>query len=226
MNITKTSSLRNLKDTQSIAYLNTDQKEVVYKTDPPMKGGYISDPYSLLQAIDEIEASSALRMGILDTLSYAMQQFEVLHIANAANGQKAWGEYANFYKSLIHKIKSGTKDYAILCHVTDVMNDSEMVIETKSSIKGSVGKQGIEGDFSIILATRKVSIKALAGISNPLLNITPDEEEDGFKYVFQTRIDKDSMGWPVRSPIGLWQRNEKYIDNDLNAVFERLHTYY
>ena len=50
--------------------------------------------------------------------------------------------------------------------------------------------------------------------------------EDGFKYVFQTRIDKDSLGEKMRSPIGLFNRNEKYIDNDLNKVFQRIHKYY
>ena len=58
------------------------------------------------------------------------------------------------------------------------------------------------------------------------MNITPEEEEDGFKFVFSTRITKDSVGEKMRLAMGLWSRKELYIDNDLNQVFNRLKQYY
>jgi len=113
-----------------------------------------------------------------------------------------------------------------MAHIKDVMNESEMILESKVPIKGSVGATGCEADFSIILGAKKVSTKALKGIENSMLTITEEEQEDGFKYVFQTRIDKDSIGEKIRSPVGLWNRSEKYIDNDLSKVFARVHEYY
>jgi hypothetical protein len=113
-----------------------------------------------------------------------------------------------------------------MCHTQDIMNEQELAIETKAFVKGSVGKLGVEADFSIILGSKKVPIKQLKSIENDLLHITPEEEEDGYKYCFVTRVDKDNIGWTMRSPIGLWDRSEKYIDNDLKQVFDRVHQYY
>jgi hypothetical protein len=220
----KTASLRNLPNQDKIAYLNTDLKELSYAS--KMQQLYINDPRDILFAIDEIEASSEINSGILDTLSFLMTQYETQYVNNSSNTQKAWGEYANFYKQFIHKIKSGTKDYIIMSHAQDIMNESEMVVETKAFVKGSIGKLGVEADFSIVLGTRKVPVKLLKGMENDLLHITEEEIEDGYKYCFQTRVDKDTMGWTMRAPIGLWNRNEKFIDNDISQVLTKVKQYY
>lgn len=72
----------------------------------------------------------------------------------------------------------------------------------------------------------QVPITRLKGIENDLLTITPEEEEDGVKYVFQTRITKETAGSKMRSAMGLWGRNELFIDNDLDLVFKRLNKFY
>lgn len=69
-------------------------------------------------------------------------------------------------------------------------------------------------------------IKKLEGFENDLLHITDEEREDGFKYVFVTRVTKESVGEKMRSAIGLWSRKELYIDNCLDQVFNRLKQYY
>ena len=219
----KTASLRNMPNPDKIAYLNTDMKEVSFNSN--MQELSISDPMDIFQAIEEIE-SNPLEMGVLDTVSFLMDQFEQQYVLTSANTQKAWGDYASFYKKVIHALKAGTKDYVVMAHVRDILNESEMVLESKVPIKGSVGHTGIEADFSIILGSKRVNLKTLKGMENELLTINEEEMEDGFKYVFQTRIDKDSLGEKMRSPIGLFNRNEKYIDNDLNKVFQRIHKYY
>jgi hypothetical protein len=66
----------------------------------------------------------------------------------------------------------------------------------------------------------------LEGHENDLLHITDEEKEDGLKYVFCTRVTKESVGEKMRSAIGLWDRKELYIDNDLEQVFNRLKQYY
>ena len=93
-------------------------------------------------------------------------------------------------------------------------------------IKGAVGRTGVEADFTTILSTKQMPIKKLEGFENDLLHITDEEKEDGFKFVFVTRITKESVGEKMRSAMGLWTRKELYIDNDLNQVFARLKAYY
>ena len=72
----------------------------------------------------------------------------------------------------------------------------------------------------------QIPVKKLEGFENDLLKITDEEREDGVKYVFVTRITKETAGSKMRSAMGLWKRNELYIDNDMDLVFKRLHQYY
>lgn len=223
-NTGKSYSLRNLPNQEEYVYLNTDLKDIPFKHG--FHDRYISDPMEIFGYIQEIEEASQIKGAVLDTVSFLMDQVEQQYINTAANTQKAWGEYAAYYKKLIHLIKSGTKNYAILAHAKDVMNESDMVLECKVPIKGSVGATGVEADFTTILGSRALSIKEAKKWENELLKVTPEEEEDGVKFVFQTRIDKDTLGHKYRSQLGLWKREEKYIDNDLNKVFTRLQEYY
>lgn len=63
-------------------------------------------------------------------------------------------------------------------------------------------------------------------MQSKLLTITPEEEALGFKYVYQTRLTKDTVGERIRSPLGMWDTKETFIDNNLQLVFDRLHEYY
>ena len=105
-------------------------------------------------------------------------------------------------------------------------NEQAMTMESRVPVKGAVGKIGVEADFTTILSTKQMPLSKLVGFENDLLHVTPEEEEDGFKHVFCTRISKDSVGQKMRSAIGLWDRKELYIDNDLEQVFDRLRQYY
>ena len=78
-----------------------------------------------------------------------------------------------------------------------------MAMDSKVPIKGAVGKIGIEADFTTILSTKQMPIKKLEGIENDLLHISDEEKEDGFKYVFVTRVSKDNIGEKMRSAMGL-----------------------
>ena len=61
---------------------------------------------------------------------------------------------------------------------------------------------------------------------SPLFKATQDDKDNGFKYVFQTRLTKETVNERIRSPMGMWPRNETYIDNNLQNVINRLHKYY
>lgn len=224
-NTGKSTSLMRLKNQEKLVYLNTDLKELPF-ADRFLKNVEVSDAMSVLDYINQIEQEANADGAVLDTLSFLMSMYERQYVINAANTQKAWGDYGNFYRNLIHTIKSGTKDYAILAHEDSFLNEQSHQMEYRVPVKGSVGKTGVEADFTTILATRQIPISKLEGHENDLLHITDEEREDGYKYVFVTRCTKEFIGHKMRSAIGLWARNELYIDNDLNQVFDRLKQFY
>lgn len=224
-NTGKSTSLMKLANQDKMVYLNTDLKELPFKS-RFLKNVEVADALDVISYINQIEATPAVEGAVLDTITFLMAMYERQYVSNAANGQAAWGAYANFYKEFIHAIKSGTKDYAIMAHEETILNEQAMQMESRVPIKGSVGKIGVEADFTTILSTKQMPIKKLEPYANDLLHITDEEREDGFKYVFCTRVTKETVGQKMRSAMGLWDRKEVYIDNDLAQVFKRLRQYY
>ncbi len=206
-------------------YLNTDLKALPFKS-KFLKTIDVADAMDVIGYIQQIEEVPTVTGAVLDTLTFLMSMYERQYVLNSTNTQKAWGDYGNFYRDFIHAIKSGTKDYAILAHEDTILNEQTMQMESKVPVKGSVGKTGVEADFTTILSTKEISVKKLEAYQNGLLHITDEEREDGVKRVFCTRISKEFIGDKTRSAMGLWKRNELFIDNDLDQVFTRLREYY
>lgn len=226
-NTGKTTSLRNLPQ-EKMVYLNTDLKETPFRSNF-MVNIEVPDAYDVLAYISEIEQNPDVTGAVLDTLTFLMSMYERQYVvphAGTKKGQAAWGDYGNFYREVIHAIKAGTKDYAIFAHQETKLNETSMAMETSVPVKGAVGKIGVEADFTTILATKQMPVAKLEGYENDLLNITDEEREDGLKYVFCTRVTGAFAGEKMRSAMGLWNRNELFIDNDMDLVFKRLKSYY
>ena len=109
---------------------------------------------------------------------------------------------------------------------SDFYDEKTMNLSTSVPCKGALSKVGIESYFSTVLYSKQMSIKDLEGYSNPLLNITDEERAIGVKYVFQTRLTKNTVNTRIRSPMGMWSTQETFIDNDTQAVLKRLEEYY
>lgn len=226
-NTGKSTSLRNM-DQESMIYLNADLKELPF-ADRFMSSVEIADANDVLGFIQDIEAEESVTGAVLDTVTFLMQMFERQYVAPFAGtktGQSAWGDYGNFYRNFIHAIKAGSKSYVIMAHEDESLNEQSAMMESRVPVKGAVGKVGVEADFTTILRSMQIPVKKLEGFENDLLHITDEEREDGVKYVFQTRITKESAGAKMRSAMGLWSRNELYIDNDVKQVFDRLNKFY
>lgn len=226
-NTGKSTSLMKLENQEKMVYLNTDLKELPFKS-RFLKTVEVADAMDVLGFINNINEQPREKVegAVLDTITFLMAMYERQYVLTSNDTQKAWGGYGTFYREFIHAIKAGDKDYAIMAHADTQLNEQKMEYETRVPIKGAVGKIGIEADFTTILSTKQISIKKLAGHENDLLHITDEEKEDGFKYVFCTRVTADTQGEKMRSAMGLWSRKELYIDNDLNQVFKRLKQYY
>ena len=72
----------------------------------------------------------------------------------------------------------------------------------------------------------KMPLKDLKKFPNDMLDVTEMDEEVGYKHVFQTRTTKQTVGDRIRSPMGLFEQEQLYVDNDIAPVIKRMIQYY
>lgn len=222
----KSASLRDLKNPEGVMYLNCEAgKRLPFKS--KFKSLVVTDPWQIPQAIEEAENMPEIHTIVVDTLTYLLDMYESLYVLNSANTMKAWGDFSQYYKNLMQQqCAKSTKNIIFLAHTMDNLNEGEMIMETKVPVKGALKNNGIESYFSCVIATKKMRVKDLVQYQSPLLTITPEEEALGFKYVFQTRITKETVNERLRGPMGLFQVSETYIDNNMQVVLDHLKKYY
>ncbi len=85
---------------------------------------------------------------------------------------------------------------------------------------------GREAYFSCVVASKKVPIKELESYGSNLLDITDEDRMLGFKYVFQTKLTKDTTHERIRSPMGMFTTAQTFMDNDIQKLIDHLHGYY
>lgn len=229
----KSASLKDIPNPEGVMYLNCESgKKLPFKAGfmkgPDGKVGFtIIDPMQILEAFDAAESMPEIHTIVVDTLTYLMEMYESQYVLSATNGMKAWGDYFQYFKTLMQdKVAKSTKNVIFLAHTADQYNESEMVTEVKVPVKGSLKNNGIESYFSLVIATKKVPLKVLKDYKNQYLEITPDEEVLGYKHCFQTRLTKETSAERLRGPMGMWSQQETYIDNNIAYVMERIKEYY
>lgn len=222
----KQASLMQLKNPEGVMYLNCEQgKRLPFKS--KFKQYVVVDPLQVLEAFDHAETDTSIHTIVVDSLTYLMDMYESIYVLPATNTMKAWSDFAQFFKTLMQqKVAGSTKKVVFIAHTADSLNENEMAVETKVPVKGALKNQGVESYFSLVIASKKVPLKLLKDYQNDLLEITPEEEALGFKYVYQTKITKDTVNERLRGPLGLFSNNETFINNDIQLVFDRLHEYY
>ncbi|MFB6349858.1 AAA family ATPase [Moraxella sp. ZJ142] len=187
----------------------------------------ITDPYQIYEAFDWAEGQDEIKTIVIDGLNYLMDMYESVHVLTAANTMKAWSDYAQYFKNLMQQyVASSSKAVIFTAHTKTALNDKNMVMETKVPIKGALANQGVESYFSCIVSTKKVTVDSLNDYQNELLTYTDREKALGIKYVFQTQITKETVDERMRSPMGLFDDSETFINNDVNLVLKRLNEYY
>lgn len=220
----KSLSLRNLSPQAGVVYLNCENnKALPFRS--KFKSLNVTDPYDIYEAFEQAEEMDDVHTIVIDTVTYMMDMYEGQYVLNSSNTQKAWGDYAQFFKRLMQQyVANSTKRIIMLAHTADIQNEAEMSIDTMVKVKGSLMNQGIESYFTQVVSTKKVPIKKLEPFEegNALLNITERERALGFKYVFQTLITKDTVNERMRAPFGMWEDQETFIDNDIELVLQRI----
>ena len=222
----KSASLMGLEDQAGVWYANCEAgKKLPFRS--KFRQFTITDPHQLYELFDRAEDDPVCHTIVIDSQTYLMDMYESTFVIGSADGQKAWGEFSQYWKKLMQQyVARSTKKVIFTAHTADQLNASEMAMETKIPVKGSLKNNGIESYFTVVLASKKVTIKQLEGMESDLLTITEEEKALGFKYVFQTRITKETVGERIRGPLGLFSTKETFIDNNVQLVLNRLEEYY
>ena len=222
----KSASLMNLKDHPGVLYLNCEAgKKLHFKNQFISKN--LTDPIQIHEAFDWAEQQPHVHTIIVDSLTYLLDMYESVYVLPSTNTMQAWGQFSQYYKTLMQQyVARSTKNVIFIAHTADTMNESEMVMETKVPVKGALKNNGIESYFTQVIASKKVPLKVLRESNSPLLNITPEEESLGYKYVFHTKLTKETVHERLRGPLGMFDTKETFIDNNMQLVLNRLHEYY
>ena len=226
----KSWSLQNLRGEEGVCYLNCEGgKPLPFKN--KFKRITINDPMEIFEIYKQInnDPSKRFHTVVIDTVSFMMDRFESVHVNNSANTMKAWGAYGAFFRSLMYDYVGPSPAHSIfLGHLDGELHEESGQMRYSVPVKGALKKNGLEAYFTTVLNCRKVRLKDLEKYreNNALLNVTSRDEELGFKHVFQTMTTKQTVGDRIRSPSGLFDDHEVFIDNDVQLVLSRLNTYY
>lgn len=221
----KSASLRNLRDPESVLYLNCEAgKRLPFPAKFVQKT--VTNPNQVKEAFAWAEKQDEIKVIIVDTLTFWLDMYISQYVRTAVDGRAAWGNFAEFFRSTMQvDVAKSSKKVIFLAHVLDVYNETAMVMETAIPVAGSLKNQGIEAYFSMVLMCQKIKLDDLTE-ENDLLKITDREKVVGFKHVFQTQVTKDTINTRIRGPMMLWGDNETFIDNDIQMVIDRLDSYY
>lgn len=220
----KSACLRNLR---KVLYLNCESGKKLPFKPQQFKEVVITDPYQVYEGFTWAESQPEIETIVIDGLNYLMDMFESVHVLPSTNTMKAWGDYSQFFRNLMQQyVAKSSKNIIFTAHTRTIYNETSMAMETKVPVKGALANTGIESYFSCIISAKRMKLKDLENYGSDLLNITQREDALGFKYVFQTQITKDTVQERMRSPMGLFDDKETFIDNDAVLVLKRLNEYY
>lgn len=223
----KSASLRNIRNQERWLFMNTEAgKRLPFKN--KFRSARVDDPMQVLGAFDwAMENADQVDGIIIDSLTFLMDQYETKYVLNSSNGMRAWNEFQQYFKTLMQdKVIKFGKPVLMIAHTLKTLNESTGEFEVCVPIKGSLKNNGIEAYFSCVVAAKKVPLKELQQYKNNLLHITEEDELLGYKHVFQTKITKTTTGERIRSPMGLFSREETYMDNDAQVLLDHLNKFY
>jgi len=200
----KSASLRNL-DSSKVLYVNTDGKSEMDFEMEKSFGKYItpSDPLQVIASLQAFE-DSEFEYIVIDTLSEWVDQIEQYYILTSDDSRGDWGKvYAANTKELLNfaRLKS-SKTWIFISHV------EEGGTKNKATVKGSVGKKGIEALFSTVLETYTYDL-ASENLFGSVIG-----------YGFITKPTLEHRKTSARSTIGMFP--SAIPNNDIDLVLRRL----
>lgn len=228
----KSASLLNIRDQPGWMYLNCETgKELPFPS--KFREFLITEPAQVIEALDFAfetqDDPDGCKGVIIDTLTFLMDMKESQDVIGSTNTQSAWGEFAQYFKRMMQeKVARLHIPVIFLAHTLTVYDDAG-IASTAVPIKGALKNQGVEAYFGLVVSTKRVSIKDLEAVTDydkTLLVITDDDRDNGFKYVFQTRLTPKTLGERIRAPMKMFAKNQLYMDNDVQLLMDHVNRYY
>lgn len=225
----KSTSLENLEEHSKWLHLNTEGagKPIPFRNQ--FQKYVITNPLHVISAIENIDEVLPDSKGIIiDSLTFLMDMFETQFIYKSSDSRSAWGDYQQFFKTLIQeKAAEYGKPIIFTAHTASIYDEELMAHRTAIPVKGALKNNGIEAYFTTVIATKVMNVKDLEPYrDNGLLHITEEEEDLGVKHVFQTRLTRDTLHERIKTPRGLFSREQTYIDNDAQLVINQINEFY
>ena len=226
----KSVSLMNIRNPEGVVYFNCEGGKPL-PFNAKFKQVIVDDQLEILEYFEQLNQnkSGKFHTAIIDTASFMMDRFEAVHVHGAADGQRAWGEYGKFFRTLIYDAIGQSPLFVIvLGHLDGILNESTGIVEYKVPVKGALKKNGLEAYFTTVLNCKKMPLRKVEPFSenNTLLKITDRDRDLGYKHVFQTRTMKETVGDRIRTPIGMFKDEELFTNNDVQIIMDRLTKYY
>jgi len=221
----KSASLREIPNQSRWVYMNTESgKALPFKND--FVSAVVTDPHQIQQGFDMVTGSPDFDGVIVDSITFMMDMFESQYVIPAKDSRAAWGDYAQFFKNVMQNLVANCDKHVIMLGHTKKEQDAQLVDRVYVPVKGSLGNNGIESYFSTVVSTKRIPLADLKDMDPALLRITEDDEILGFKYVFQTRLTKGTVGERIRGPMGLFNKNQTFMDNDAALLIDHMVKYY
>ena len=225
-NTGKSACLRDIPKPEGVLYLNCEaSKKLPFNS--KFKEFVITNPLQVYEGFTYAETLPECHTIVIDSLTFLMEMYESTKVLTSDNTMSAWQDYQQFFKNLMQQyVACSTKNVIFTAHTVTVYDEAKMAMSISIPVKGALRQVGLESYFSCIVGTSKHSIDELDNYKSDLLTINEEEEILGFKYVFQTKLTKETVNSRIRSPMGMWNTKETFIDNSIQNVLDRLHSFY
>jgi len=140
-----------------------------------------------------------------------------------------WGKYAALVSEIVAEGSKCKAQFVMMGHLNSREDEGGEFIY-KCPLQGQIGKQGLEGLFSIVMHATTLPLEKLTGEYNQEHKYLGTEESlefTGERFVFQVAHTKDTIhSHALRTIQGLWPDGVRFIDNDLQMVFDRFDEVY
>lgn len=224
----KTASLRNLRNQERWLYISTEAAKEL-----PFQNNFVKMALNKASNIHDVlkkaSATKTIDGVIIDSLTYLMDMYESQEVLTAPPNARyqAWSDYQQFFKKLLQEtaVELG-KPLILIAHVKDFYDEASMETKTYVPLKGSLANQGAESYVNFVISTKRMSLNKLENYKNDLLTVSEEENVLGFKYVFQTRLTKESLNERIRTPMGMFSIKETFVDNDVQILLDKIDKYY
>lgn len=223
----KTASLRNIKNQENWLYLNCEAGKGFAFSGGKFESHLITDPYEVHEAFEYAIEEASVEGIVIDSLTFLMDMFNSKYIYQSIDSRSGWADYQQYFKHLMQDlVVKFNRPTIFIAHTRSEFDEARGRYRTAVPIQGSLKNTGVESYFSTVVSTKVMPLDKLKGYENDMLIITEDEEILEQKYVFQTRLTKETLGETIRSPMGFFTKEQTFIDNDAQLLLNHLKTMY